>query len=132
MVKLDNKLVNFSAANKRLHEAITTYKRDTGNSLYRDGLIQRFEFTFELAWKTLAEFLTLQGIDLPTTPKAVFKAAYASGYIQNEQIWVNILEDRNLMSHTYDMDLSVRIADDICLRYGKAMTDLLKTIKSYE
>lgn len=130
MVKSDNRLSNLTAANKRLHEAITAYKNEQGNDLYRDALIQRYEFTFELAWKTLAEVLKAQGVALPFySPKAVFKAAYEIGYIEDEDVWVHILEDRNFMSHTYDMALSERIANDICNRYGKAINALLKTLK---
>lgn len=130
MVKSENKLDNFSTANKRLREAILAYKNDTSNDLYRDALIQRFEFTFELAWKATAEILKEQGIAMPLhSPKAVFKAAYDVGLIQDEPIWLHILDDRNFMSHTYNMELSVRIADDICNRYGKAMNELLKKLK---
>lgn len=130
MVKAENKLANFSTANKRLHEAITAYKNNKDNDLYRDALIQRFEFTFELAWKTTAEILSEQGITPLHTPKAVFKAAYEIGFLQDEQVWLNILNDRNFMSHTYNSDLSVRIADDICDRYGKAINELLKSLKA--
>ncbi len=130
MVKTENKLENFSTANKRLHEAITAYKNNKSNELYRDALIQRFEFTFELAWKTTDEVLTEQGITAHFhTPKSVFKTAFGGGFIKDESVWLNILDDRNLMSHTYNLELSVRIANDICNRYGKAIDELLKQLK---
>lgn len=132
MVKSENKLANLTAANKRLREAITAYKNDQDNDLYRDALIQRYEFTFELAWKALAETLKAQGVALPLySPKAVLKTAYETGYIEDEDVWVHILEDRNLMSHTYNMELSERIATDICNKYGKAINTLLKTLKEH-
>ncbi len=131
MVKINNKLSNFAAAAKRLREAVTAYKNDKGNDLYRDALIQRFEFTYELAWKTASEIIREQGVATPMhSPKSVFKAAYEIGFIHNEQVWVDILDDRNFMSHIYDMDLSVRIADDICNRYAKALSDLLNELKT--
>ena len=133
MSKVENKLVNFTAANKRLKEAVTAYKSDKENSLYRDALIQRFEFTFELAWKTTAEVLRGQGI-VPEilSPKSVFRVAYNSGYITKENIWLDILNDRNSMSHTYDEQSASRIADDICNRYAKEINALLKALKQYE
>lgn len=130
MVKSENKLENFSTANKRLREAITAYKNNKSNDLYRDALIQRFEFTFELAWKTTAEVLKEQGIATPFhSPKSIFKTAYEVGFINDENVWVKILEDRNFMSHTYNFELAIRIADDICNQYGKAMNELLKLLK---
>ena len=128
MVKSENKLENFSTANKRLHEAITAYKNNKSNDLYRDALIQRFEFTFELAWKTTTEILKEQGMASPS-PKSVFKTAYEVGFIEDENVWVKILEDRNFMSHTYNLELAVRISDNICNHYGKAMNNLLKKLK---
>ncbi len=127
--KIKNKLENFTNANKRLREAVTAYKNETENKLYRDALIQRFEFTFELAWKTLAEVLRDNGI-VPEiiAPKTILKAAYSAGYIDDETNWVNILEDRNSMSHTYDEETANRIADDICNRYAKTIANLLKVL----
>ena len=111
MSKVENKLLNFTAANKRLREAVTAYKSDRENTLYRDALIQRFEFTFELAWKTAAEVLREQGV-VPEilSPKSVFRAAFNAGYVINENVWLDILNDRNCMSHTYDEQSSARIA----------------------
>lgn len=127
--KIKTKLTNFTTANKRLREAVTAYKNDSKNELYRDALIQRFEFTFELAWKSLAEVLKDAGIVLEIlSPKSVFKAAYSAGYVNDEIVWVNILDDRNLTSHVYDEETANRIAGDICNRYAKAIGNLLKSL----
>lgn len=129
MVKIENKLKNFTAANKRLHEAVTAYKNDPNNTLYRDALIQRFEFTFELAWKTIAAVLTEQGIKLTIlSPKAVIKEAYNAGYITDEEIWLRLLEDRNLMSHTYDEATAAEIAANVCRYYSKELNVLLNSL----
>lgn len=53
MAKLNNKYDNFSNAVNRLNEANIAYRRNPENDIYQDALIKRFEFTFELAWKTL-------------------------------------------------------------------------------
>lgn len=130
MVKLDNKFENFKNATKRLNEANTAYKSQKADELYQDALIKRFEFTFELAWKSLYEFLIAQGhTNLFTSPKPILKEAFRAGYISDEQIWNNILEDRNLMAHTYDNSLAERIAEDISTRYCKLLTALCKTIQ---
>ncbi len=124
--KSETKLENLSHAIKRLREAVTAYKNESDNKLYRDALIQRFEFTFELAWKSATEILRENGIILDIiSPKSVFKSAYSVGYIEDEEIWIGILEDRNLMSHIYDEETADRIADDICNRYTKAFGNLL-------
>ncbi|MBI1954491.1 MAG: nucleotidyltransferase substrate binding protein [Proteobacteria bacterium] len=73
--------------------------------LQRDASIQRFEFTFELAWKALKDFYYEKGVAL-NSPKDVFRHAFASGDIQDEALWLNMLQDRNLTSHTYNEDLS--------------------------
>lgn len=129
MKKVETKLQNFTSANKRLREAVTAYKNDKDNALYRDALIQRFEFTFELAWKTTAEVLREQGIVIEIlSPKSVFKAAFSAGYIDDEDVWVKIIDDRNSMSHTYDEETAIKIADEICNRYCKPMSALLKKL----
>ena len=72
------------------------------HSEMRDGTIQRFEFTTELAWKTVREYLLNEGMTDINTPKSVMKEAFAAGVIDDEQGWLQILNDRNGTSHIYD------------------------------
>lgn len=74
------------------------------NQLEREGLVQRFEFTFELSWKTLKDYLEASGIPLTiATPREVLKEAFAAGIITNGSLWLRMLDHRNLLSHTYDV-----------------------------
>jgi nucleotidyltransferase substrate binding protein (TIGR01987 family) len=71
------------------------------NRLEKEGLIQRFEYTFELSWKTMKDFLEGKGIETPY-PRDVLKQAFAAGLIRDGDIWMRMLDQRNLLSHTYD------------------------------
>ena len=101
MDKLHEKYDRFTAAVARLREALDDYKKYPLDSV-RDGTIQRFEFCTELAWKTMREYLLDQGYTEINSPKAVVKQAFAFGMIQDQQAWIDLLNDRNLTSHVYD------------------------------
>jgi nucleotidyltransferase substrate binding protein (TIGR01987 family) len=74
-----------------------------------DGTIQRFEFSIELFWKALKKKLLYDhGLDLQS-PKAVLQQAYINQLILNENMWLDMLEDRNLTSHTYNQELALEI-----------------------
>lgn len=129
MGKLENKFDNFNNAVKRLNEANIAYKKDKSDTLYRDSLIKLFEFTFELAWKTLREFLFAQGYSLTVaSPKNVIAFAYREGFLNSEEIWLDMLDARNSTVHDYDDELSDKIADDISNRYCKELQKLCKFI----
>jgi nucleotidyltransferase substrate binding protein (TIGR01987 family) len=66
-----------------------------------DATIQRFEFTFELLWKTLRRFLQQEGVDT-ASPKNTLRHAYRRGILDQEQLWLDMLRDRNRSSHVYD------------------------------
>ena len=70
-------------------------------SIVIDGTIQRFEFSFELAWKTLRAVLQFQGIEA-NTPRAVIKDAFKAKLVEKGEGWIDMLEDRNKTSHIYD------------------------------
>jgi len=73
------------------------------SALEKEGTIQRFEFAVELAWKTLKDYLEFQGQTLSTvTPRNVVKAAFAARILSDGQVWIDMLDHRNLLSHTYD------------------------------
>lgn len=129
MTKTENKNANFSQAVKRLNEANIAYRRHSDDDIYQDALIKRFEFTFELGWKSLREFLLAQGyrLEIPS-PKGVFAFAYQEGILKDEALWLDMLESRNLTSHDYGRELSKEIADKISNRFCKALSDLNKYI----
>lgn len=112
------KIENYHHAMVQLEEAVAVYSRDRGDSLYRDGLIQRFEFTVELAWKSLKEYLEDQGTVLSiTSPRAVLKDAYAAGVIMDADVWDEIIRSRNVTSHVYDEKTAIEVADRVCNTY---------------
>jgi len=88
----------------KLKEGLNSAKND----LERDGVIQRFEFTFELLWKSAKLILDDKGIKT-TSPKEVFKAIYKCGFFGDEKGLLEILSDRNIMSHTYNKNLAEKI-----------------------
>ena len=94
---------NFSCAFSLLREALEE-EAGTLNQLEREGVIQRFEYTFELAWNLLKDRLEHDGVSLPTvTPRQVIRQAFQAKLIQDGDTWVDMLTDRNRMSHTYDL-----------------------------
>jgi nucleotidyltransferase substrate binding protein (TIGR01987 family) len=93
--------------------------------LEKEGVIQRFEYSFELAWKTVKDFLEAGGLVLSTvTPRQVIKEAYAAKVIGDGQVWIDMLDHRNLLSHTYDSSVFAKAVDAIADRYLPAMTAL--------
>lgn len=76
------------------------------SDLEKEGVIQRFEYTFELAWKTLKDYLEFSGIVIEeTTPRKVIKQAFESKIINDGEQWINMLVRRNLLSHTYNQEI---------------------------
>ena len=101
MGKLDEKYEKLVLARQRLREGIAEYAK-TRSTTVRDGVIQRFEFCTELAWKAAREYLIDQGHTDISSPKAVMKQAYADGLVSDSELWASLLNDRNLTSHIYD------------------------------
>ncbi|MCX6886122.1 MAG: nucleotidyltransferase substrate binding protein [Verrucomicrobia bacterium] len=101
------------------------------NRLETEGVIQRFEYTFELAWKVMKDFLEAEGTLLPTaTPKAVIKEAFAAKVIPDGQVWVDMLNHRNLLSHTHDFSNFEGAVVSIVARYLPAMGQLHAFLES--
>ncbi len=95
---------NFKRAYALLSEAITLSKSRSLTALEKEGIIQRFEYTWELAWKTLKDFMEHQGLILDTiTPASTIRTAFAAKIIHNGDIWMQALDTRNKMSHTYNL-----------------------------
>jgi nucleotidyltransferase substrate binding protein (TIGR01987 family) len=92
-----------------------------------DVAAKRFEFTYEMAWKALKRFLDYLGIDA-RAPRPVFKEAYAQGLLADEQVWLDMIEMRNLASHVYDEHEISRILVEL-ERYLAAFDSLLSRLR---
>ncbi|MBF0180739.1 MAG: nucleotidyltransferase substrate binding protein [Magnetococcales bacterium] len=91
---------------------------DSLSRLEKEGAIRRFEFAFELAWKTLKDYLEEQGVVFrEATPRKVLKEAFEVGILEDAEIWMEILNQRNLLSHTYDFNIFDKALINISERY---------------
>lgn len=130
MDKLKIKLTNYQNAFQRLKDAMAEFSQEGASDVVRDGLIQRFEFTYELAWKATKEYLAIQGIVDKNSPRAVIKEAYALKLIENELIWLDLIDDRNKTTHLYSQDEAERIANKIVSHYVGELGTLLEKLMS--
>lgn len=73
------------------------------NELEKEGVIQRFEYCFELAWKAVKDYLEVHGVVMAViTPRQVLKEAFAARVLADGQVWIDMLDHRNVLSHRYD------------------------------
>ncbi len=115
---------NFDRAFVLLREALEQ-KPEALSMLEKEGVIRRFEYTFELAWKTLEDYLEEGGLVIsPVTPRQVIKDAFAAKVISDGQVWINMLDNRNLLSHNYDLSVFERAVNAIAKHYLPAMEKL--------
>ena len=128
MELLSNKVENLRKAVDRLSEGILELQANE-SSIVRDGVIQRFEFTTELAWKATREYLMDQGFVDINSPKLVMKEAFSFGLITDDNIWIQILNDRNLTSHIYKEEIADEICERIIKTYFQEFKALSKRLK---
>lgn len=100
------------------------------STLEKEGMIQRFEFTLELAWKTLKDQMEDDGLILDKiSPKSVIKEAYKAKYIDDIENWLSMINDRNLLSHTYDINKFESILINIQEIHTKTIHNLYLSFK---
>lgn len=125
-IRWKERFQNFSRAFNLLNSVLEENDIDDLSNLEQEGLIQRFEYTYELAWKTLKDYLEYNGsLNISEiTARNIFKEAYSSGIIKNENIFIDMMLSRNLLSHTYDFnkfkDILIKVKKD----YLPVLSDL--------
>ena len=119
---------NFSRAYSLLREALDVPIEDL-NQLEREGVIQRFEFTFELAWQLLKDRMEYDGVVMESVmPRNIFRQATSSGLVLNGQVWEAMIEDRNKMSHRFDCDLFEGVLANVRNSYLPAFDNLYQIL----
>lgn len=123
-IRWKQRFSNYKKAATQLTEFI---KKGELNKFEVQGLIQCFEYTFELAWKTMKDYLELEGFEVKS-PRGTIQTAFQIQLITDGHIWIDALNKRNLMAHTYDEEVAKEAEELIKLKYYPAIKELLNKL----
>jgi len=128
-IRWKQRLQQFKKAETRLTEALAD-GYEVLSRLEQEGVIQRFEYTFELGWKVLKDLLFYEGFDLKS-PRDVIRQAFESEYLNEDdtETALNALEKRNLLTHTYEEKTMLEALDLIESHFQPMLSRLLKTLE---
>ena len=104
---------HFAKALSQLKSAVELAQQRSLSILEEQGLIQSFEYTHELAWNTLKDFLESRGVLNLYGSKDATREAFKAGLIENGEVWMDMIKSRNLTTHTYDETIAAQIASAI-------------------
>ncbi|MDY6903098.1 MAG: nucleotidyltransferase substrate binding protein [Thermodesulfobacteriota bacterium] len=116
-IRWTQRFSHFSKAFSRLKEGVDLAGERRLSNLEEQGLIQAFEFTHELAWSTLKDFLESRGVQGLYGSRDTTREAFKNGLIEDGDAWMEMIQSRNLTSHTYNQDIAASIADAVCRVY---------------
>lgn len=114
---------NFKLALANINETNDCIQQNGLNKIYTMALIQAFEIVFELAWKTMKDYLEYEGIKTDT-PRQTIKTAFLRNLIPDGQIWIDMMEARNKTSHTYNESLAKSLTNEITDKFLPALNNL--------
>jgi len=122
-VRWKQRFNNLNNAMSQFEKAVSEYEHlsDIG----KEGLIQRFEYTYELFWLTMKDYLESEGIK-SNFPRDVLKNAFHYEIIKDGDVWMDMLEKRNLLAHTYDEDNFKRALDLIINKYHNSLEQVFQ------
>ncbi len=129
-IRWNQRFVNYERAFLKLKEGIDLYAEEA-NDLEKEGIIQRFEFTHELAWKVMKDFLESKGIMGIIGSRDATRLSFQNDLIENGDVWMQMIESRNRTVHTYQDSILeveyVKIVED----YYRAFSDFYAKMKTY-
>jgi nucleotidyltransferase substrate binding protein (TIGR01987 family) len=113
----------------QLDRAVELARQRPLSELEQQGLIQSFEYTHELAWNTMKDFLENKGVQPLYGSKDTTREAFKLGLIEDGEIWMQMIRSRNLTSHTYNQVIAEEITQAIRNHYHAAYRKLLDTLE---
>jgi len=129
-IRWKQRFKHFQQAYAQLENAVSLSRQRPLSELEEQGLIQAFEYTHELAWNVLKDFLEEQGLQDLYGSKDTSREAFRRGLIENGDIWMDMVKSRNLTSHTYNRNNAQMIDGAICGHYQAEFAKLLNNLKS--
>ncbi len=119
---------NYIKAFNRLKAAVELSEEKELSELETQGLIQSFEYTYELAWNVMRDYLNFQGINNINGPRDAFRECFSTGVIANGEIWMDMIISRNVTVHTYNEEAAGEIAEKIINSFFTLFLDFQKTM----
>ncbi len=116
-IRWKQRFSNYNIALSQLSKAVSLAQLRTLSDLEQQGLIQSFEYTHELSWNVLRDYLRDQGIQNIYGSKDTVREAFTTGLISNGEVWMDMIRDRNRSSHTYNLETAASIAEHILNKY---------------
>ena len=123
-IRWHQRLANFNLALNELTEAVELSQQRPLSKLEEQGLIQAFEYNYELAWNCLKDFYEYQGEEGIQGSRDAIRLGFNRGLIADGDLWLGMVRSRALTSHTYNRETSIKVAKDIIARYFPAFTVL--------
>lgn len=121
---------NFNRALHQLTLAVELSQQRPYTDLEKQGVIQGFEFVHELAWDVLKDFLEYEGIQGIIGSRGAVREAFKRGVIPEGDVWMDMIDKRNLTSHTHNADLAQSLVTTIVSRYHPAFVGLQNHMRS--
>jgi nucleotidyltransferase substrate binding protein (TIGR01987 family) len=122
---------SYKKAFAALERSVTAAQEKKLNEMEEQGLVQSFEFTFELAWKLLKDYLESKGFKDFHGSKDTFKLAFQEGLISDGELWMEMLDNRNRSSHTYEESIARQIISLVLSKYFFKFKELSEKMNSY-
>jgi nucleotidyltransferase substrate binding protein (TIGR01987 family) len=123
-----NRLINLEKSYEVLcHHAVLFSDNKSNVEFYqimRAGLIHVYEHTLELSWKTLKDYLVAQGFNECNTPKQVIRTSFTNGIIKDGDLWIEAIDDRNMVAHEYDEHKADILCSEIIDKYTSLIGEL--------
>lgn len=125
VIRWKQRFINFEKAFKLLERTLSLH---TPSEAEKGGIIQFYEVCFELSWKTMKDYIESEGFTVKS-PKQTIKQAFQMELIENGELWLSALEDRNLTSHIYDEATTDAIISKIRQDYFNIISNLYSFFK---
>ena len=131
-IRWQQRFANYKKALAQLTAAVEQNRQHPLSNLEKQGLVQAFEYTYELGWNTLKDYLTYQGIENIVGSRDTIREAFSRGLIADGEGWMDMLVDRNRSSHTYNEEVADDIAANIQTRHCGLLVALQQKMQELE
>jgi nucleotidyltransferase substrate binding protein (TIGR01987 family) len=128
-IRWKQRFENFENAYKTFNRMIDRHSKTPDDEAVKMALVQAFEFTYELSWNTMKDYLENEGFDEIKTGKQAIRTAFQAELITNAEEWMDVVEKRNLASHSYNIEILDETIDFILERFYPVVRKLYEDLK---